>query len=508
MQNAKKVILNTGFLYGKMVISIFIALYSTRIVLTALGVADFGIFNLIGGVIAMLSFLNLAMTTSTQRFMSFYLGAGDGGKLNEIFRSSFLLHFVIGLLVVILLEIASVFLFEGFLKIPLDRLDTAKTIYHFMVASTFFTINAVPYDAVINAHENMLFDALTGILESFLKLGIAFSLLYSGFDKLILYGLLMVILTITIRVIKSLYCSANYEECKLFLKRPFDPNLLKEMFSFAGWNLFGALCNIGTSQGIAIILNFFFGTLINAAYAIANQVNGQLYAFAANMLKALGPQIMKSEGSGDRKGMLHLSMLASKYGFYLLAFFAIPLIFEMPFVIKLWLNKVPNNTIIFCRLVLLATMANMITVGLQTAIQSVGNIKLYQTVMGSLLLLNLPVGWLLLKFGNPPYSILISLIIIELIAGSFRIFFLHLKAGLSVVEYINSVIVKIIIVLTITILGSFVPYYFLEQGFLRLIALSFFSAVVFIISLYNFGIDKNEKIQIDGWIRYKIKSKK
>jgi O-antigen/teichoic acid export membrane protein len=508
MQNAKKVILNTGFLYGKMVISIFIALYSTRIVLSALGVADFGIFNLVGGVIAMLSFLNLAMTTSTQRFMSYYLGAGDGGKLNEIFRSSFLLHFIIGVLVVILLEIASFFLFDGFLKIPFDRLDTAKTIYHFMVISTFFTINAVPYDAVINAHENMLFDALTGIFESFLKLGIAFSLLYNGFDKLVLYGLLMAVLTIVMRVIKSLYCSSNYEECKLFLKRPFDKSLLKEMFSFAGWNLFGALCNIGTSQGMAVILNLFFGTLINAAYAIANQVNGQLYAFAANMLKALGPQIMKSEGSGDRQGMLNLSMLASKYGFYLLAFFAIPLIFEMPFVINLWLSKVPNNTIVFCRLVLLATMANMITVGLQTAIQSVGNIKLYQTVMGSLLLLNLPVGWLLLKLGNPPYSVLISLIVIELIAGGFRIFFLKLKAGLSVADYINKVVVKIIIVMTITIIGSFIPYYFLEQGFLRLFMLSFFSALIFVISLYNFGMDKNEKVQIDGWIRYKIKSKK
>jgi O-antigen/teichoic acid export membrane protein len=504
MQNTKKVILNTGFLYGKMVISIFIALYSTRIVLNALGVLDFGIFNLVGGVIAMLSFLNLAMTTSTQRFMSFYLGAGNGNKLNEIFRSSFLLHFIIGLLVVVVLEIASFFLFDGFLKIPVDRLNTAKTIYHFMVISTFFTINAVPYDAVINAHENMLFDALTGILESFLKLGIAVLLLYTGFDKLIFYGLLMVLLTIAMRVIKSIYCSANYIECKLFLKRPFEKDLLKEMSSFAGWNLFGALCNIGTSQGIAVILNLFFGTIINASYAIANQVNGQLYAFAANMLKALGPQIMKSEGSGDRQRMLNLSMVASKYGFYLLAFFSIPLIFEMPFVINLWLNKVPNNTIIFCRLVLIATMCNMITVGLQTAIQSVGNIKLYQTVMGSLLLLNLPVGWVLFKFGNPPYAILISLIIIELIAGSFRIFFLKLKAGLSVIEYINRVVMKIIIVLTIAISGALIPFYLLEQGFTRLIVLSLFSALLFVISIYSFGMDKKEKVQIKEWIQLKF----
>lgn len=507
MHDAKKVILNTGFLYGKMVISISIALYSTRIVLNALGIADFGIFNLVGGVIAMLSFLNLAMTTSTQRFMSFYLGAGNAHKLNDIFRSSFLLHFIIGSIVVVVLEIASFFLFNGFLKIPIERVETAKTIYHFMVISTFFTINAVPYDAVINAHENMFFDAITGVLESFLKLGIAILLLYTGFDKLILYGLLMAILTIIVRVIKSIYCSARYDECKIFLKRAFDKDLLKEMFSFAGWNLFGALCNIGGSQGVAIILNLFFGTLINAAYAIANQVNGQLYAFAANMLKALGPQIMKSEGSGDRQRMLKLSMLASKYGFFLLAFFAVPLIFEMPFVINLWLKKVPDSTIVFCRLVLLATMSNMITVGLQTAIQSVGKIKLYQAVMGSLLLLNLPIGWLLLKCGYPAYSILVSLIVIELVAGSFRIFFLKLKAGLSVVEYFEKVVLRIATPLIITIGGTFIPFFLMGEGLFRLIILSCFSSLIFVVSIYVVGMEKKEKVQIENWLKKTVLKK-
>lgn len=504
MQAAKRVILNTGFLYGKMVISIFIALYSTRIVLNALGVEDFGIFNLVAGVIAMLSFLNAAMTVSTQRYMSFYLGAGEAHKLDAVFRTSVFLHLVIGVLIVVSLEIAGIFLFNGFLNIPSERITTAKIVYHFMVVSTFFTINAVPYDAAINAHENMLVDALTGVFESIMKLGIAVSLIFYLNDRLILYALLMAGLTILIRIIKSVYCLKQYNECKVKIKGGFDFPLLKEMFSFAGWNLFGALCGLGRGQGLAIILNLFFGTVVNAAFGIANQVSGQLNAFSVNMLKALNPQIIKSEGANDRNRMLRLSMMASKYSSFLLAFFAIPLIFEMPYVLKLWLKTVPDYTVIFCQLILVGTMTSQLTVGLQTAIQSTGKIKMYQSVVGSLLLLNLPISYFLLKFGFPAYSALISFIGIEVLAVAFRIIFLHRIAGLSVLDYLQKVILKIGSSISLPILICFIPFRFMEEGFLRLVILSLCFGAVYLVCIYLLGMNQDEKANV---LQIKIKLK-
>ena len=496
MNSTKRVILNTGFLYTKMLISVGITLYSTRLILNALGAEDFGIFNLVAGVIAMLSFLNAAMTASTQRYLSYYLGAGDSAKLKAIFQSSVILHLLIGIFIIVILEIAGIFLFDGFLNIPAERISTAKIVYHFMVVSTFFTINAVPYDSAINAHEDLLFDAITGVIETFFKLGIAIWLIYTGYDKLILYGLLMAALTILIRIIKSIFCYRRYLECKLRKNNPVDYNLFKEMFSFAGWNMFGALCGLGRSQGLAIILNLFFGPIVNAAYGVANQVNGQLYAFSSNMLKALNPQIMKSEGEGDRKRMLNLSMKASKYGFFLLAIFAIPLIIEMPYVLKLWLKNVPEYTIAFCRLVLIATLSNLLTIGMQTAIQATGKIKVYQSVVGGLLLLNLPIAWILLKYGLPAYSVLISAIFIELVACIFRLYFLKQIAGLSITIYLRQVILKLILPLIITIPFIIIILGMKDEGFARLILTSAVSSIIFISSIYKFGIDEEERDMI------------
>lgn len=500
MSNTKRVIYNTGFLYGKMIISMFVALYSTRLILNALGAEDYGIFNLVAGVIAMLSFLNAAMTTSTQRYLSYYFGAKQTEKLKAIFNASVTLHLVIGLGVALLLEIAGLFLFNGFLNIPAERIPSAKIIYHFMVVSMFFTINAVPYDAAINAHEDLFFDAITGILESLLKLGIAIFLLYTASDKLILYGLLIASTTIFIRIIKSVFCLKRYPESKVRSLFKVEISLFREMLSFAGWNLFGALCGMGRSQGLAIILNLFFGPIVNAAYGIATQINGQLMNFSGNMLKALNPQIMKSEGSGERKHMLKLAMRASKYAFLLLSFFAIPLLFEMDYVLKLWLKNVPGYTIIFCRLALLASLANLLTIGLQTAIQATGKIKIYQSVVGGLLLLNLPIAWLLLRFGFPAYSVLASAILIELLACCIRLYLLHQIAGLSVMAYLRNVIFRIFGVVCFSLIPCFLILTNMTASFLRLVIIALSSSVVLVIGIYMLGLERDEQMLVTSII--------
>jgi len=497
MRSSTRVAANTGFLYVKMIISAFIALYSTRLVLEALGISDYGIFSLVAGVIALLSFLNTAMTISTQRYLSFYKGAGDESKLKTIFSTSVILHLIIGIAVVLVIEIVGLFLFNGALKIPADRLGTAKIVFHFMAVSTFFTINAVPYDASINAHENMFFDAFVGIFESFIKLGVAIWLQYTKFDRLILYGLMFASVTIFIRIIKSSYCSWKYSECRI--KRPLQVNqeLIKEMISFAGWNLFGSFCSILRSQGLAVVLNLFFGILVNAAYSIAQQVNSQLISFSTNMLKALNPQIMKSEGGGDRSRMLRLSMLACKMSFYILSFFAVPFVLEMPYILDLWLKEVPDFAVVFCRLYIVLSMLQLMTYPLGTAIQSVGRIKYFQIIVGSLLILNVPLAFVLLKLGLPPYSVLIGGILLECVAGVIRMWLAHRIAGLTLIVYFKTTLFPSAISVLSSAVIALIPCLLMEESLLRFVItlLTSTMSLLFFARFVVLSDDENQKIK-------------
>ena len=496
MQASEKVVLNTGFLYGKMLITLFISLYSTRLVLSALGEDNFGIFNLVAGVIALLTFLNGAMAVSTQRYLSFYMGAGQTEKLKAVFQSSVLLHLLIGIAVAVLLEIGGIYLINNVLSIPAERVEAAKLVFHFMVISTFFTINAVPFDAAINAHEDMLFDSLVGVFQSFLKLGIAFWLIGADMDRLILYGLLIALMRILIRFIKSIYCTQRYEECKIRFNMRFDMRLVKEMFSFAGWNLFGAFCNVLRNQGIAVVLNIYFGVIVNAAYGIANQVNGQLISFSTNMIRALNPQIAKSEGSGDRKRMLKLAMLGSKVSFLLLAFFTIPLFLEMEYVLNLWLEEVPEYSIIFCQLVLLSSLVQQLTVGIMRAIQSAGKIKAYQTAVGTTLILNIPLAFIIIKLGFAAQYVLVGVILIEVIASGLRIWFAQRLTGLDTWYFINRVVFRSIFAVSLTLLISYMPSRILEPSFLRLVITTLVSIVFFLLIVFKFGFSREESLKI------------
>ena len=499
-QASTRVVMNTGILYAKMLITMGISLYSTRLVLNALGASDFGIFNLIAGVIAMLSFLNAAMTTSTQRYLSFHQGTKDVEMQKKIFTNSWILHIVIGVVVVGLLLALSSFLFGGFLNIPTDRIPTAKAIYYFMSISVFFTIISVPFTASLNAHENMLWIAIVNIIESIIKLIIALSLLwFIQSERLMIYGVLTAVLSIVTFSLYAVYCLKKYNECSVKNYQTNKP-LLKELGGFAGWNLFGSLCVVGRNQGVAVILNIFFGTIINAAYGIANQISGQLSFFSATLLRALNPQIMISEGMNDRQRMLRLSMMASKFGFFLMALIAVPIIFEMPAILKLWLKNVPEYTVVFCSLALITILVNQLTVGLQSAIQATGKIKAYQTVVGGIVLLNLPFAYLLLKLGLSPYSVLICAVVVEVIACTFRLFFLKRKANMSIKEYFERVIFKEIIPLTTIIAVCWI----ITTNFtfdLRFFITFPISTAAFIVSIYFAGLCKDEKLLVNGIIQ-------
>lgn len=475
-----------------MLLTVGVSLYSTRLVLNALGSTDYGIFNLVAGVIAMLAFLNTAMATSTQRYLSFHQGRNEPRMLKKIFTNSLILHLFIGIIIVTGLEIAGVFLFNGFLNIPANRMESARMIYHFMAGSIFFSIAVVPFIASLNAHENMIWIALVSIIEVLLKLGVALVLLNSQNDKLLLYGLLTALISLLVLIIHMIYCLKNYRECTLDKFWIVDKSLIKELTSFAGWNLFGSLCTLGRVEGFAILLNLFFGTVINAAYGIANQVAGQLSFLSVTMLQALNPQIMKSEGADNRDRMLRLSMIASKFSFFLIAVISIPIIFEMNSILKFWLKNVPEFTVVFCRLILIGTMINQLTIGLQSALQATGNIKFYQIVVGSLIICNLPIAYFLLKLGYPAYSALISYIVIEILACSFRVYFLKKVGGLSISEYFAKVILREIIPIISSI---FICYLITSNysGSYRFLFTMVSSSIIFISSVYFVGLCDDEK---------------
>jgi len=499
MKSAQKVVLNTGILYSRMLITIGLTFYTTREVLNALGAIDYGIYNLIAGVIAMLSFLNAAMSTSTQRYLSFHQSNTDKSVLKSIFSTSLILHICIGFILVTGLEISGLYLFNGFLNIPVERLVTARYVYHFMSMSVFFTIVSVPFTASLNSNENMLWLSIVNIIEVILKLIIAICINGYHGDKLILYGLSMACISFISLIIYTVYCNRNYEECTLSLRKYTDPKIIRNLTSFAGWNLFGALTGIGKTQGIAILLNVFFGTTINAAYGIANQVSSQMNFFSATMLKAVNPRIMKSEGQGNRLQMLRLAMMASKFGYFLLAFVAIPCIFEMNSILNLWLKSVPEYTSSFCSLILVAIMVNQLTVGLDSAIQAIGKIKNYMIVAGTIKLLIVPVGYILLRYGLPPIYVIIGYTVFEGIAGIARLKLLEVTGGLNIKEYINNVYAGIIPP-TLAIISSMYFIVTISSGPYRLFYNIPVSIAIFFTSIYYWGLCKDEKQIVDTLI--------
>jgi O-antigen/teichoic acid export membrane protein len=496
MKEASKVVFNTGILYLRMFLTVGVTLYTTRLVLLALGSNDYGIYQLTAGTVAMLAFLNNAMATSTQRFLSYYQGKKDIIMQKKVFANSFSIHLFIGLIIVIIIQVVGNFLFDGILNIEAERVNAAKTVYICMSVSVFFTVITVPFTGTLIARENMIWVALINILETLLKLGIALYLLVVQENKLETYGFLTAGVSAVCFLFYSIFCFRKFPECKFHNLFIVDKKHIKELASFAGWNLFGALCGIGRTQGLAIFLNIFIGAVANAAYGLANQIAAQMVFFSSTMLRAINPQIMKSEGAGNREKMLRLSMIASKFGFYLLSIFAIPCIFEMESILTIWLKNVPEQTVIFSSLILVSSMINQSTVGLQSAIQATGKIKVYQSIVGSILLLNLPVAFFLLKMELPIYSVLLSYIIIETIACIMRIYMLTKYAGLSVKKYVNRVFLKELIPLATIILTSFAITSLLQFDYRFILTIST-SAFMFTIAIYNFGLCVDEKIKIN-----------
>lgn len=494
MSVAHRVIKNTGFLYAKMGITMFISLYTTRLVLNSLGAADFGIFNIVGGAIAMLGFLNASMASATQRFMSYSEGEGDKEKQKKIFNISIVLHFIIALVLGIALLIAGFFFFNGVLNIDPSRVYAAKVVYGSLIISTMFTVMTVPYDAVLNAHENMKYYAIVGIIESFLKLGMALAVVYIVGDKLVIYGALMAFIPLITMSIMRVYCHNHYIECKISPRKYWDKKLMKEMSGFAGWSLFTSSSGIVSQYGMGIVLNSFFGVILNASQGIANQVSGILMTFAHSALKALNPIIVKREGSGERERAFEAAFIGCKVSFFLFLLFSIPFILEAPFILKIWLSNVPTWTVVFCRLQLLRILIEQLTLSISSMLGAEGNIKNYSQVRSILNILPILLTWLSFKIGLPPSSLYIIWILCwSIFGGVIDLYFANKNCNMKYSKYTKTVLFPCIKVAIIVYLITYVFQRILDEGIFRLIVVISGSLIVNLISIWVFGVKKSER---------------
>ena len=496
MHAANRVAFNTGILYIRMAVTVFISLYATRLVLNALGVQDFGLFNLVGGLIAMLGFLNGSMAAATQRFISFAQGANDLENIKRIFNVSIILHILIAIMVVVVFEIAGYFFFNGILNIAPERLHIAKIIYQFMVVSTLFTIISVPYEAVITSHENMTFYAILGIIEAILKLAVAFYISYSTYDHLMTYGFLLATISILLLIVRRVYCHRNYPECEINFRRYYDKPMFKNITSFAGWSLLGTAGSMIANYGQGIVINLFFGTIVNAAQGIANQISGQLGVFSTTLIKALNPIIAKSEGAGNRELMIKATIMGSKVSFFLMMVLHIPFLIEMPYILALWLKNVPAYAVIFCRLLLIRNLIEQLFIPLVSSLSAQGNIKGFQIASFVLLLFPLTLSYILFSFNYPPYSLYIIFIIYSIMASCIILYYTNKNFQLSIRDFLINVLLRCLLSFVIVFSVSLVPFFLIGNSLLSLITVACVSTILFIFTIYFIGFTMEEREKV------------
>lgn len=495
-----RVIVNTIAQYSRSLISIIVALYSTRLVLAALGVHDYGIYSLVAGVVAMLSFISNALVSTTQRFLSYHQGKGDLRVLYKLWGNIIVLHLVFSLVLIGILEAVGPFLFNGFLNIAPERIPSAKVVYQcciFMVTISF--LNA-PFLALLISHENIIYSSVIQIIDSFLRLGIAFIITYFGTEKLILYVTLLCGISVFDILSYSIYTFRKYPECVVPRRSHLDKKVIKEMTSYLVWIVYSTGCVVGRTQGCAIVLNKFFGTIVNTAFGIAQQVSGAISFVSSSLLNAINPQIVKAEGSGDRKRMFSLAMTASKFSFFLLSMVVLPLVTFMPQIIRLWLGETPEYVVTFCRVILITSLCDQITLGLGTANGAIGNVRPYSLTVNSLKLLTVPLLLLLLwRKVNIYYAIWIYAVM-ELVCALCRIPFLHYSGGLNIREYVMTVFKP----LTIPFL-----FFCLSYLIIRIIPINFFlnlilaipTTCIYLTIFYKIGLTTQEKEITDKILR-------
>lgn len=480
---------NSFFLYLRSLFLLVINLYTSRVTLQILGVDDYGIYQLVGGVVGMFSMLSGTLASASQRFITYALGENDFQKLNKVFSTCVSLHIILGLSVVVLLEVLGIWFLNHKLVIPPDRLETARWVMQFSIATFFVYIISTPYNAIIIAHEKMNAFAFISILEGALKLGCVFALGWIMADKLLYYALFLFIIALVLRSVYSIYSHHHFEEAKK-IKFGVEKGLFKEMFAFAGWNLLGQGSMVLRNQGIDVLLNLFFGVAVNAAKGVSNQVQSAVHQFVGNFTTAINPQLTKAIAQKDYDRAHSLMFHGSRLAFFLMMIFVIPLFVCTLEVMEIWLVNVPSYAVSMVKVALIYLQSNTLSRFLINSILAHGNIRNFQIVAGSTKLLALPVAYVVLKLGGSPLTGIWVNIALDLVCRGVELYFANKKNNYNIKRHLFKADIACWLIFGLALIGSLLFYMFISS---KLIIAGLFSLCMTIACVWFMGLDRSEK---------------
>lgn len=501
-EKSRRIAKNTLLLYLRMLVTMAVGLFTSRVILNTLGVSDFGIYNVVGGFVGMFSMISGSLSSAIGRFITFELGKGNTEKLRIIFSTSVNIQIIFIIIGIIIAEVFGLWFLNEKMVIPTDRLYAANWVFQFSIICLAIDMLSIPYNACIIAHEKMSAFAYISIYEVITKLLIAWLIILSPIDKLIFYSLLMCLVSLTIRMIYGYYCNKYFTECKY--QFTLNKKTLTEMFSFAGWNFIGQSSAILREQGGNLIINLFCGPTVNAARGIASQVNGAVSRFYSNFMMAVGPQITKSYAAKDYEYMTKLAHQGARLSFFLLFFLSLPIIINIHYILHLWLHIVPDHTANFVILVMIFTMCESLSNPLITIMLATGKIRNYQIVVGGLQMLNLPISYILLKLGCIPETVLLIAIFLSLTCLIARLIMLKRMIKLSPLAYCMKVLLP---VFKVFIFASIIPIFIsqnLDENFKNFLINCIVACTSSIISIYYVGCNKNERKMLKNKFQFLI----
>jgi len=472
--------------------SMFVSLYTSRIILKYLGINDFGIYNVVAGFVIFFGFINTSMAVSTSRFISYEIGTNNPIQVNKVFNASMLIHLLMGLLILLLAETFGLWFLLNKMNFEPGRMIAVRWVYHFSVINLLLSIITIPYNAMIIAFERMKAFAYLSIFDVCTKLGIVYLLPFIKFDRLIIYAGLVLLMQIFIRIIYIYYCKKAFYESKL--KFIYDSRLIKKMIDFTAWTLYGNLAATGCTQGINILLNIFFGSIVNAARGIAVQVQTAIAQFAINFQIALNPQIIKNYAANNLNQMYILICSSSRYSFFLLFTISYPVILNTDYILYLWLGKeIPNYTSVFIKLVLLSTIIGALASPLSVSAEATGRMKQFNSIVGTISLMVLPISYFLFQKGFKPYYIYFVLIIIEIINFWVKLIIINRMTKLPIQLFIRKVILKIFFVLIFSLPMPCILCNFINSDLKGFLISVFITVLNSVLVIYFIGLELYER---------------
>ena len=497
--NTSRIAKNTVILYFRQIIFIVLSLYTVRLKLEILGVEDFGIYNIVAGLVVLFSFFSEAMTNSTQRFLNFALANNNLEEARDVFSVSIIIHFILAFAIILIAETFGLWFFNTMLNIPYERRKIALIVYQFSIITTAISFLRIPYQSTIIAYEKMSFLSLIGIIESLLKLIIVLLLKIALFDKLAFYSFLIFIIAFIILISFYVYCRKMFEISHFRYRK--NKSMFVQIAGFSGWNFFGSFSNVSVSHVLNVIANVFYGVIVNAAIGIATQVNNALYQFITNLQTAYKPQIVMLYASKNNNNFLKLVFQASKISYYLLFILTLPLLINTEFVLYLWLKNVPDYSIIFTRLLLFESLISATALPLGMAVQATGNIKNYQIIVSCFMITAIPLSLLFLWLGYSPVLIFIIKIVLVFLMFIWRLFFLKKNIGISIANYISSVVFPIFIITIISSALTLLLYTLIPGNILRFFVSCFVSTISIITLVFSVGINSDERKVLIVWLK-------